>query len=646
MNQIIPSRLSQLIYGSVFFAVLGGTVWLYWGGLYSVFLFDDLPNLGNLAGLDDTKNDISQFVSEGIAGPLGRPLSLLTFALQAHYWPFNPWPFKYVNLMIHLLNGCLIFWLIFSITRLMNLSERRCLSLALLTSALWLWHPLHVSTVLYVVQRMAQLSTLFTLAGLLVYLQGRQYLAEERVKSGFFLVSVGVVLGGLLATFSKENGVLLVLYIIVLEVTVLRALPKSRYWTIWSWIFLYSPLILLAFYFITHIDNLLGGYQIRDFTLGERLLTQTRILADYLSKILLLRSDGFGLFHDDYIISQNLLTPPTTLISTIFIFLMFIIAVKVRRTLPVLALGVFWFLAGHALESSFIGLMLYFEHRNYLAMLGIIFSLFYAAMRLFDYILSPYLRKIALFFAALWFAFFPVNTWLQTDLWSKPLKQTILWAKEHPHSQAAQIHALVFFQTIGENSEAEKYARHLVAIFPKHSSSYLYLVELSCSVEQIKWPDMQQIIQHLQTSKYDHVVPPLIEFILGRRAKGHCQLESETMEKIFNALIHNPNNIHYKAEFYYQYARFHAFEKRYGQAVQAGKQALALKDSPHLRLILIDWLISDHLFDEAMIVVQKFRTEMNPIKVHFYEKELNFFEKKIKLMQELHEMGFQINKVQ
>ena len=42
--------------------------------------------------------------------------------------------------------------------------------LALLVAGLWLLHALHISTVLYTVQRMAQLSALFVFAGLLVHI--------------------------------------------------------------------------------------------------------------------------------------------------------------------------------------------------------------------------------------------------------------------------------------------------------------------------------------------------------------------------------------------------------------------------------------------------------------------------------------------
>ncbi|OAD20752.1 hypothetical protein THIOM_003523 [Candidatus Thiomargarita nelsonii] len=153
---------------------------------------------------------------------------------------------------------------------------------------------------------------------------------------------------------------------------------------------------------------------------------------------------------------------------------------------------------------------------------------------------------------------------------------------------------------------------------------------------------MQQVIQHFQTSKYNHAIVSLLEFILKQRAEGRCHLDSSTMDKMLNALIHNPNNARYKASFYYQYVMFHVFEKRYEQAVQVAKKALALRDSLSLRLRLIGWLILDDQFDEAKAAVEKFRAEINPIKVHLYEKQLKLLEKKIEVTQELRKMGFQI----
>jgi len=641
---MITIRQKDFFSGFLFFLVLISTVWLYWWGLYGVFLFDDLPNLQSLNSIKDVNafNEIWRFITEGRAGSLGRPLSLVTFALQADSWPFYPRDFKYVNLMIHLLNGSLIFWFILLLTRILELPEKRGLLLALLTASIWLWHPLQVSTVLYVIQRMAQLSTLFTLVGLLAYLYGRQYLARGKLKSGFFWVSVGVGLGGILATLSKENGILLVLYIIVLEVTVLRSLPKPRYWRIWSWIFLYLPLILLSLYFATHVEGLLRGYEIREFTMGERLLTQTRILTDYLAKILLLRPYGFTLYHDDFTISHSLLNPPTTLMAIAFIITMFVIAIRVRQTLPVLAFGILWFLAGHVLESSFIGLMLYFEHRNYLPMLGIIFAVIYGTTWLLGFILNTFLRKIAIFFCALLLVIIPLITWSQTDLWSKPWTQAALWAKQHPQSLGAQSHALVTFHDLGGHAEAQRYLQDMRKNFPDYTAPYLYSLVFACTSGRVDSLNVPQILHRFENSKFDHAMLSVLNGILDKRAQGNCQLDSDIMDKMLNTLIHNPNNAYYKSHLYYNYAMFNASEKRYGLAIRAGKQALALKDSIYLRIRIIKWLMTDKRFDEAMAFLQESYTRLNPIEARFHHKGLKLLEAQIPVMQELHEMGFQV----
>ncbi len=637
-------KINKFIISSLFVFILISIAWIYWQGLSGVFIFDDISNLQRLDNIEEINNLNSsiKFITEGKSSSLGRPISLLTFVLQSNSWPSYPWDFKYVNLMIHLLNGCLIFWLILILTRLIALPEKRCLLLALLTSSIWLLHPLQVSTVLYVIQRMTQLSTFFTLIGILTYLHGRQLLAKEKLKLGLFWISIGVGVCGILATLSKENGILLVLYIIVLEITILRNLPKPSWFSIWTSIFIYFPLVLLSLYFVFNIDNLLQAYQIRDFTMEERLLTQSRILTDYIAKILLFKVNNFGLFHDDFSISHSLLEPLTTIFAIIFLGILLTTAIMVRKKLPILSFGILFFFAGHILESSFIGLMLYFEHRNYLPMLGIIFFIVYIFVKLFDHIVNPFLRKITFSLSLLLFLLFPLLTWSQTDLWGNQFKQAVLWSQQHPYSPAAQAQGIVVFQNIQEYKIAEKYAKNMIENFPKLNAPYLYLINLSCSSNQVEMPDMEKIIQHAKKSKYDHVTLTLLTLIIKKREKGYCSIKSITIDKLFKALINNPNNRLYQANFYYRYALFHLSEKHYELAIKAGKQALALKESIHLRLKIIKWLMINKQFDEASLLLTETKNQLNPLKLSLYDKELKLFEAQIPVMQELHEMGFDI----
>ncbi len=611
---------SQIAYSILFFLILIATVGIYWPGLSSIFLLDDEMNLQKLTEVAEGTSSIWFFTLEGISSQLGRPLALLTFALQADAWPINPFVFKYVNLMIHLINGCLIFWLILLITRCMALSEKRGFLLALLTTLVWLLHPLQVSTVLYVVQRMTQLSALFTLVGLLFYLHGR-------LKNRLIWMSIGVVIGGILAVLSKENGILLVLYIIVLEATILYAMPKPRYWRIWSSIFLYFPLILLAGYFLIDVNGISRSYEIRDFTMGERLLTEAGILIEYLTKIFLLHPYGFGLFHDDYPVSRSL-WDISVLIEVSCIIVMLITAILVRRILPVLALGILWFFAGHILESSFVGLMLYFEHRNYLPMLGVIFTAIYGILWLFDYMSSIFLRKFLIFCSVLWLSTFPLITWSQTDLWSKPPVQTVFWAQEHPNSASAQSHAIVFFLRIKEHAQAEMYVQDMLKSFSEHTSPYLYLISLSCMSAKTSLPDMQQTINHFKTSKYDLVTTELLAFILEERQMGHCNLSTETMEKIFNTLRNNKNyiNSNSQASFYNLYSALYFFEKQFELALLNKKQAVKLKNKLQWHLDLIDLLLLNGKFGEAKQISTKIYEQLNPLQKKLYAKKFQDLE--------------------
>src|SRR5690606_1976486 len=81
-------------------------------------------------------------------------------------------------------------------------------AIALLVTAIWLLHPMQVSTVLYVVQRMAQLSAFFTLLALIAYVTGR--VAAERGEHSRSLVYLFAIfpVAMLAAMFCQEHGAL------------------------------------------------------------------------------------------------------------------------------------------------------------------------------------------------------------------------------------------------------------------------------------------------------------------------------------------------------------------------------------------------------------------------------------------------------
>jgi hypothetical protein len=346
----------------------------YWPALSGDFQLDDMPNLGGLAHVSDYDSALD-FVLGGKAGPLGRPIALLTFAWQADSWQQGAAPFLKFNLLLHLLNALLVATCSLRLALSMRAEYSKAIAIAALAASAWVLMPLLATASLLVVQRMATLSASFVLLGLIGYLVARARI-DERPRQALLGMSASLIGGTLLAVFSKESGLLLPVFALVLEATVLArpsALSTQR-WRAWQAIFLFAPLAVILAYLAMHWSYGDSLVQRRGFGAGERLLTEARILWLYLFKAVLGLPDRLGIFQSSPAIARSLLQP-LTLLATVTWALLLAAAIKWRRRYPIAALAVLWFLAGHLLESTVLPLELYFEHRNYLAIIGPLFAL-------------------------------------------------------------------------------------------------------------------------------------------------------------------------------------------------------------------------------------------------------------------------------
>ncbi len=357
---------------------------LYLPALGGPLFFDDIPNLldNALVQIDGRQfDDWRSAALSSSAGALDRPVAMWTFALNhVLAGAFTPAVIKTTNLFIHLLCGALIYLIVLRLARapvLVNGSVRTGVeSLALLAAALWLLHPLHVSTVMYGVQRMAQLATLFSLGGILVYLHYRLRWATSGASAGeVAAAALWVLLLTAVATLSKENGVLLPWLVIVIEATLFgghwagqrnRALGRA------AWCLLVAPLLLLPVLYAGLPDWLLDRYANREFTLEERVLTQFRVLWYYVYWTVFPVVTELGFFHDDIAVSRGLFEPVTTLLAILGWLAVVSLAAALQRAIPLVAFAVFFFLVGHTVESTVLPLEMVFEHRNYLPSVGLL----------------------------------------------------------------------------------------------------------------------------------------------------------------------------------------------------------------------------------------------------------------------------------
>ena len=398
----------------LFLILLGCTLSIYWQGLYGPLLLDDYPQLIPIIDNISTENIKWWRSLLSDSGPLKRPISMATFLLNAIYNGRNIFAWKFTNLIIHLIIALILFFLTAHIyTYNKKIISRHSWRLPTILSSLWLLHPLHVSTVLYTVQRMAQLSALFVFSGLLTYIIGRK--RQILQNNGYWLIAISFILFIPLSAFSKENGLLLPLFLLITELFLFRFHGEKhtkRYLTIFFIIFLFIPLLICLYYFIFHMSFSLN-YDGRPFTLYQRVLTEFRVLWLYIFQLILPIQRTMGFFHDDFIVSHGWLTPPTTIISFFGISILLFITYFVRNSMPLLAFGIIFFFVGHLLESTVLPLELIYEHRNYLPSYGVflaIFSLFYYL----NSNISPTTKKlmvVAILFFLSTLTFIRVQTW-------------------------------------------------------------------------------------------------------------------------------------------------------------------------------------------------------------------------------------------
>ncbi|WP_420427202.1 tetratricopeptide repeat protein [Algiphilus sp.] len=518
-----------------------GTWLAYQPAIPGFFLLDDFDNLSALKGGVTDWGEYTQYLRTGNAGPLGRPVAKTSFLINDFAWPSNPGGFKHVNLMIHLLCGLLAFLLARLLLR-QRCSEAAANGMALFVAALWLLHPAQVSTVMYVVQRMTQLSALFVLMGVAVHVALRlnRSLSEGRRLA---LMSLSLLLFAALASYSKESGILLPVYLLVTEVTLLAAVPASRSLHFWKWVALHLPTFCLLAY-LAYIPRWAPSYESRDFTLYERLLTQPVALFDYLWNLVSMQVHGMGLFHDDFPIYSSLLNPVAAL-AMIGVLAAAAIALIYRRRCPVLAFSVLWFLGGHLLESTTVALELYFEHRNYLPFVGPIFGFVVLGHGLLVRV-GEDLRKFGPIFGVLLALISGTITYGHAHEWGDRGRLIPIWAAEHPDSPRAQRTYAQFLAGEGLPLVALEELNQAYERFPRDLSIPVMSIDIACSFGLQPRFEIPELVRRISEHSWTDGLRPAMESLVGRLLSTECVQHADAVHDLIRAIPELGNSEHHK----------------------------------------------------------------------------------------------------
>lgn len=462
---------------------------IYWAGLKGAFFFDDYTSILTVKGVQLqalTIDSLRQAWFSGGAGPSGRPVAQLSFALNYYFSGFDPFAFKATNLVIHLLNGLLIFWLA---KRLLNAAqpmanERHLLMASGTVAALWLLHPIQLLPVLHVVQRMTSLSALFLLAAFWLHIHARQ---RGGLASSFILWPAWIVLWPL-SFLSKEIGLLFPAFVLAWELILHRSVKGQldRLARLFAALAGVCVVAVLAYALSPRAQWLWAGFEMRPFSLVERLLTEGRVLLFYLGLIAFPRPEAFGLYHDDIAISTGWLIPWTTLPALLSLAVLLGLAWWTRKRAPVVAFGIVWFFIGQALESTVLPLELAHEHRNYLPLFGLTLASGWGLLQALERQGARKTIGVSLVLAAM--AYFPFVTALRSNQFGDEGLRTQLEAQHHRSSPRAQFDAGRVLAGLPDatspNSPAYSFAlRHYEIaneLDPAFKMGWLGMINLSC----------------------------------------------------------------------------------------------------------------------------------------------------------------------
>jgi hypothetical protein len=436
---------------------------------------------------------------------------------------YHPTAFKQENLLIHIANGLLLFWLTLLLAGIQNSARTFNLSnivFAAFVALLWLLHPLHVSTVLYSVQRLVLLSAFFSLLAGILYLKGRSIL-QIRPIIGASQIAAALLICMPLGALSKENAVLVIPALAIAELCFFKrpiAPATRRLHAILVLAFIVLPLLVgAALFFERTFAGISSGFPGQEFTLTERALTQPNVVWKYLSLLAFPIPSNMGLFYDWFPIQQSIDFLTAAKLSLLAGSI--VAAFLLRKKAPLSCFGVFWFFIWHLMESTVLPLELAFEHRNYLASLGFLLVLADAGRRL----LAASNIKWALPLCALMLlTILGANTYSRATTWSHIYRIAAAEYERAPLSPRSLELMLLVSLDLNNKAQAREFATKLATVANNQTWPLMYWILLNCSTR----PEVEEQLKKIRGALQENVLKPgditLLRRLSRRVASGDC----------------------------------------------------------------------------------------------------------------------------
>jgi Tfp pilus assembly protein PilF len=391
------------------------------------------------------------------AFPLGLRYSFMTrflgyfsLAINYHLHGFDVAGYHIVNLLLHIINGFLAYLILRNTFRTDLFSNPAAAIgsnshdvIALLSSLLFVCHPIQTHAVTYITSRFVLLATFFFLLSLFLYISSRisTTAGKRHVLYAAALVSAAA------AMVTKEFTFTLPIVIVLYDLVFLSRSTPERIKTLAPFsltLFIIPALVFIQQGTLHSLDStmrVITAADVSQISRSDYLLTQFRVIITYIR--LLFFPVNQSIDHDVPVYHSLFQLPVfasfTVLLTLISmaVYLCFVSG-KARKypALKVLSFGILWFFITLSVESSIIPLgELIAEYRVYLPSIGMIVA--FVSLAVFVTERSPAPKNpnktVIAVFCALALIIFVVTTYVRNTVWKDEIT---LWENAVKNSPA------------------------------------------------------------------------------------------------------------------------------------------------------------------------------------------------------------------
>jgi tetratricopeptide (TPR) repeat protein len=346
----------------------------YWNSFAVPFVFDDWATITMNSGVQ-LGTTLYRWVW------LPRGLLEATFAANHAINGENVWGYHLVNLLLHILNGFLVYLLARELFTVGAVYDRAYFPdsgktarsqtaptvdiAALLAAAFFLVHPVQTESVTYISSRSELLSTFFYALAVLLFAR------RSRDRIGFrFSLIIGVVF--ILGMRSKETVISLPAVLFLYDFIFFSAGEFRRVLSRWRF---YATFVIggiaTAIYVLIDLSHSIGGSAPGNLSSHDYFLTELRVIVRYIRMTFL--PIGLNLAHDVHPSTSPF--EPAVIISGLFLLAIIVLGWLLRQRNPIASFSIFWFFITLAPTSSIVSVLdVMVDHRLYLPLIGVSLS--------------------------------------------------------------------------------------------------------------------------------------------------------------------------------------------------------------------------------------------------------------------------------